>query len=91
MSRLGGMRLIRNLLPGSYGNSKVKYLGLMAFGLVGVIGCNTSGGPPVPPCPAPSEAAYMELGDAGECCPGIIEYMGRVELLCEALDEIRDD
>jgi len=45
----------------------------------------------VAPCPVPSALAYSELGTMNECCPGMVEYLGRVELLCDALGEMRNE
>jgi hypothetical protein len=59
--------------------------------LAGGIGCRTVGGPPIPPCPVPSDGAYSELDIVADCCPGILNYLGRVELMCQALDDVRDE
>ena len=64
---------------------------LGALLLVGGIGCRSVSGPVVPMCPVPSAGAYSELNKVSSCCPGIIEYLGRVEVMCLALEEMRDE
>jgi hypothetical protein len=73
-----------------YQHCKASFLALLVLLLVGVIGCeHHRRAVIVPPCPVPSEAAYSELDEINECCPGVTEYIGRVELLCDSLREMR--
>ncbi len=71
-------------------SSRARYLTSLILLIVGVIGCSHGrGAVVVAPCPVPSVLAYSELGKMNECCPGMVEYLGRVELLCDALEEMR--
>ena len=90
MSRLEETGLIGVWQGGFLKSYRIRPLILGILLLVGGIGCKTIGGAPVPPCPVPSDRAYEELDTVAECCPGIVEYLGRVELLCNALEEMKD-
>ena len=84
--------MMSKLSTGSCLSSRARYLISLILLIVGVIGCSHGrGAVVVAPCPVPSALAYSELGTMNECCPGMVEYLGRVELLCDALGEMRSE